>query len=213
MKGERTIDYMRLSLDYEAKYGDAIGKIVKLQHQRNRAMDEAARKGEEFNNVYTPLILSERKKKNLYRELADNAWKIYRELQAPPLDRKDCDELLNAVIIRAALDYEDALSKRNDKAIRELEIFASDNAKVYVIFQKIKTAHLMFKRDAHRDIFDIIDVTKKIRSKDRYADMNTKNNPHRCPLCGNGIYIKRRVGDNFIVGCGGCSLTESVRLR
>lgn len=206
-------DYYKLSLDYEAKYGEAIGNIVKLQIQRNRAMDEAARRGEEFSDVYTPLIVLEKQKKARFRELSDKAWAMYKKCQVPSIDKKDCDEIINAVIIRAALDYENALSKRDAKAIKELETFASDNAKVFAIFQKIKTAHLMFKRDAHKDIFDIIDITRKIRSKNRYADVNTKTNPHRCPLCGNGVYIKRRVGDSFIVGCGGCSLTEPVRLR
>lgn len=206
-------DYYKLSLDYEAKYGEASGNIVKLQIRRNRAMDEAARRGEKFSDVYTPLIVLEKQKKARFRKLADETWQLYKNQQAPEIDRRDCDEIINALIIRAALDYENALSKRDASAIKELEMFASDNAKVFAIFQKIKAAQLMFRRDAHKDIFDIIDVTKKIRSKNKYADVNTRTNPHRCPLCGNGVYIKRRVGDNFIVGCGGCSLTEPVRLR
>ena len=207
------MNYLEQSLAYEAKYGAVSNRIHDLITKRRKAADEARRNGKEFCDVYTPLIMAYRKRKAEYRKQADEAFAKYKG-EHTEIDEDAVNDLLNEMIIRAALDYEMALSKGNDRVVYEIEQFAESAPKVKYIFDRIRSAQRDFKKVTRSNIISIIKTTDEFRDERKGSkEYSDKKNPNRCPLCGAGLYIKQRKnGGVFIVGCSGCSLTEVVKL-
>ena len=99
--------------------------------------------------------------------------------------------------------------------MNELHNFAERKAHMYTdadteeILDRIRERHKLFKDKAHDEIGGISRITEQFRKKrDAFSE---KNNPHRCPLCGGGMYIRSKLKSNsYLVGCTGCNLTEVV---
>lgn len=204
-------NYMEESMLYERAYSE-ITNIINYAKDRARAQKNGDLIPEECKLVIDALS----EIKSNFRERSDEAYRKHCR------GRNMCDigaeNLAIAIIERMALDYEIALSERNDKAMREIEKFSKEHAYKYTnidpdgVLSRITTDYKKFKEKAHKDIFGILEVTEKFRAT-RHAFCEEKN-PYRCPLCGGGMYVKTKLKSNsYIVGCSGCCLTEAVTIH
>lgn len=210
--------YMQISMMYEAEYGSVSSLIMRLLGERVKETELAMRERREPDPAYTEQIewLKERKAK--LRKLSDNAFEAHRRTHNE-FDSFGATELGNAILERAALDYENALCKKDERTKAEVERFANETAYLYTdldpnaILWRIREKHKEFVRLAHSRVRSIAEVTEKIR-KQRRHDFSSEENENRCPLCGGGMYIKHHLkSDLVLIGCTGCSLSEVVKYR
>lgn len=117
-------------------------------------------------------------------------------------------DMLNAVIVTAAEDYEIALSGGQSRGeIMMIENFASIlGDQIVNIMDKIRKNHGLFVKAARRNAKAIIKETRQNRMRD--IDMN--QNTHKCPNCGGGMYAKKEHGVVRIC-CSRCQLFEIVK--
>ena len=209
------------SMYYEGQFGKCLNRAYYLQIARRKAAEKARESRKAFVDVYTPQLDRIKEEKKIYRKLSDAYYEKHKQLPIE-FDEDAVIRLANAIVERAALDYEAALCKGNSKVITEVETFAKDNAGFYTrtdverILARIRKAHKEFKQYAYDNIASIIETTDRInrKKKHNYVEFNDKCNHNRCPLCGMGLYIKKRYnGGGYLVACGGCSLTEAVTLK
>lgn len=151
-----------------------------------------------------------------FRKRSDDSYKDHKKTADE--DETGCDNLKNAVIERMVMDYEHALVCGDEETIRECEEFAARRAHHYTdlntesVLERVREGYAKFKPKAHDEIYGIIETTELMRKKrDSFSE---RYNPHRCPLCGCGMYIKTKLKANsYLVGCSGCELTEVVTTR
>lgn len=182
--------------------------------RRNEA-NKGKRRPEDEDESYDLVINVINEAKDRFKADSDQLWK--QAENRCRLDDDGVENLLNAVIQRAALDYELALSNRGfPDAIREVEEFFRGDADVFTkadvteVPRRIRMAHRRFVEIAHDQIADIIRETKE----NRKAGRDMCDNSVRCPLCGGGVYeYGVPYNGRHQVRCTGCNLSESVKLK
>lgn len=207
------------SIYYEAQFGKCLNRAYRMQIARRKASETARENGKEFVDVYTPLLERIKQEKAIYRKLSDTYFAKHKQ-NPIEFDEDGVINLANAIVERAAMDYEMALCKNNRKSLSEIETFAKDNAGFYTrtdverILARIRKAHEEFKQYAHENIAAIVKTTDEFKKHPFHAEFNDARNHNRCPLCGMGLFVKKRYnGGGYLVACGGCSLTEAVTLK
>jgi hypothetical protein len=216
-KGELDgISALEYSMILERAYGETTNLILeynaKVKERRKQAIEDGEKEPYHYRMVLDALDIVARR----FRQRSDNYFEIHKK--SKPLNDDGCQNLKNAVIERFALDYETALCEKDEGALCELDDFAKNKAHMYTrldaedIASRIVADHKRFKAKARAEIDGIIDITNRFRKK-RHA-FSEKNNPHRCPLCGGGMFIKSKMKSNvYLVGCTGCNLTEVVTIQ
>ena len=209
--------YFEISMYYEREYGIVSGQLTELQSKRSRYEEEARAQGKTPNQYYTEEIKKLKAQKNAFRKLSDDAFKEHKRTH-DVINTEGAIELANAILTKAAQDYEEAICEKNEKSKQEIEDFAEEHGYLYTeldvpgILSRIRTDQKRFAKKAHNDIFSIIETTNTLRRK--RLNMNDESNPHNCPLCGGKMFIKTRTKtDTYMVGCTGCMLTEVVTIR
>ncbi len=204
------------SMILERAYGEVTNIIVEYKAKIKAKRIECLENGEK-EPFHLRMVLDSLQNLAMdYRKRSDEYF--LKSKKNEELDPKGIENLANAIIERMALDYETAICEKDEGALNEIRNFAEKKANRYTdlnvdeILSRISSAHKRFKRKSHEEIVDIIEMTNKFR-KSKYA-FSEKNNPHRCPLCGGGMYVKSRLKSNsYLVGCTGCNLTEVVTIR
>lgn len=207
------IDY---SMIMERAAGE-IANIICLETSRAKKQVRAAKDAGEPVPEHLQVVMDGlRGLQKEFRQKSDEAFEEHKR-SAETYD-DGLDNLANAIIERMALDFETAICNGDDGTINEIRNFAEKKANKYTnldiedVLSRIVAYHERFKRKAHNEIDDIVKVTNAFRSK-RHP-FGEENNPHRCPLCGGGMYVKTKCKSNvYLVGCTGCNLTEVVTVR
>ena len=212
-KDDITISDIEYSMILERAYGEMTNLIFEYKARAKQFIKAARENGEKepyhFRLVLDALDVVAKD----FRKRSDDAFREH--TRTTDMDEDGMMNLKNAVIERAALDYEAALCQKDEGAMNELHNFAERKAQMYTnadteeILNRIRERYKLFKDKAHEEISGIIQMTEQFRKKrDAFSE---KNNPHRCPLCGGGMYIRSKLKSNsYLVGCTGCNLTEVV---
>jgi hypothetical protein len=207
-------------LEYSMILERAYGEMTNVLHEykaRFAAAKKAALENGEKEPYHCRLVLDALDiVARDFRKRSDEAFAKHKA--TAEIDNTGAENLANGILARWAMDYETALSTDDEQALQELDFFAKKKAKLYTsldgedLIERIVSGHRRFKAKAHREIDDIIKVTDTFRRK-RNA-FSEKNNPHRCPLCGGGMYVKTKYKNNsYLVCCSGCDLSEVVTKR
>ena len=186
-------------------------EAAKRRNEANKGKRRPEDKDESFDLVIN--VINEARER--FRSDSNQLWKQAEERCR--LDDDGVENLLNAVIQRAALDYELALSNRGfPDSIREIEEFFRGDADVFTkadvsqVPKRIRMAHRQFVEIAHDHVKDIIKETSDNRKRNR--DM--LDNTYRCPLCGGGMYEwGKAYNGRHQIRCTGCNLAESVKVK
>lgn len=212
-KDDITISDMEYSMILERAYGEMTNLIHEYKVRAKQFIKAAMENGEKepyhFRLVLDALDIVAKD----FRKRSDDAFREH--TLTTDMDEDGMMNLKNAIIERAALDYETALCEKDEGAMNELHNFAERKAHMYTdadteeILDRIRERHKLFKDKAHDEIDGIVEMTEQFRKKrDAFSE---KNNPHRCPLCGGGMYIRSKLKSNsYLVGCTGCNLSEVV---
>lgn len=211
-----TSEIISKSLLYERAFSKLSVLILKERTQRNVDLHCAKAAGEDRDKSWDVLISDLEKLKRKYRSYADELWNGAEKNGAFQPDA--VQELLSAVVLRAANDYELAVSgEGNAEEMARIEKFAEEDAggftKIYFpdVLKRIRECQPKFARIARENILEIMAESERSR-RNHHADMS--GNKHRCPLCGGGLYTQTKRGSPYqIVCCSGCSLREVVEVR
>ena len=207
--------YVSESLVYERAQSTVSAMMNGLAKQRNENEREARRSGTEPDKSFQLVIdvLSDAKKR--FRKESKRLWKLAEK--SSDIHEIGVENLCNAIIQRAALDYEAALSGHgNVEEKRRIEAFAEDGADDYTsidfqnVLDRIRVAQPVFSKTAKEHIEEIMSETKN----NKQHDGDNRKNTYRCPLCGGGLYAYGKPdGGIQQIRCTGCNLFELVRLK
>lgn len=208
-----THDLIRKSMLYERAYGKVNEILKMLQEQRKVDRKYSKMAHEEPDDSYDLVYDELAKVRFRFRNFSDDLW--CGAERKGLFEKESVEELLSAVVLRAANDYEMAVSGgKNEKEMQRIEQFAEEDASGFTkipfseVLVKIRKAQPEFARIARDNAKEIIAETDANRRK-RRADMS--NNKYRCPLCGGGLYSQSKRGMTYhIICCTGCSLREVV---
>lgn len=210
MSKELVNDYMQKSLVFERAWYMVNTVMRSIGAERKENTKEAARNGELPDESYNIVLADLRRIKKEYRKKSEELWNKAKQISG--VDDSVYDRLANAVIERAAIDYEIAISAGNAGRMAELESFArSDYADdltkcdVPAILQKIRYAWPGWKAYVTENAEDIAADTIELRRK-RTSNIEAKFK-YRCPFCGGGLNMYSRAvkneGRRFV--CSGCA--------
>lgn len=209
---------MDISMEYERKFGDITNKLFTLGQEIVKEEDKAREEGRKPDPSMYKRYEELSKLRKKYRKLSDDAFNRHKaKIRPRDLDDEGVQRIYIAVMQRAAMDYENALSKGHTKEIEKIERFGKDSGeRAKEILSRIKSDAARFKEKAESEIDAILattmDINGKHRSRDYYC--NKSLNKNRCPLCGGGMYVKKihKVNDKvqFKVMCTGCNLSAVV---
>ena len=208
-----TEDLVNKSLEYERAYGKVSDLLLRVREQRN--LDDRCSRisGDDYDASWGILIKELERLKGKYRHYSDELWAGAEKKGA--FQKDAIKDLLSAVVLRAANDYELAVSgEGNAEEMSRIEWFAQNDATGFTgiflpdVLKKIREAQPKFAQVARENIKEIVDESE-LNRKNRKADMS--QNKHRCPLCGGGLFTQTRRGSAYqVVCCSGCSLREVV---
>lgn len=208
-----TEDLVNKSLEYERAYGKVSELLLRVREQRN--LDDRCSRiaGDNPDTSWETLIGELERTKKKFRSYSDELWAGAEKKGA--FQKDAIKDLLSAVVLRAANDYELAVSgEGNAEEMSRIEWFAQNDATGFTgiflpdVLKKIREAQPKFAQVAKENIKEIVDESE-LNRKNRKADMS--QNKHRCPLCGGGLFTQTRRGSAYqVVCCSGCSLREVV---
>ena len=210
---------LETSMLYEAAYSEIGALIETIRHKQIKNADAARKAGEEPNQHYKIVLKSLKNAQEAIRKKSDDAF-IRHKNALKDINDDGVENLANAVIIRAAEDYELALCRNDYEALGAIEDFAKTNAKLYTtvdvmyMLNRINSAYKRFKKKANTEIESLIVDTAYLKKTRDHDGIGSKRNTHRCPLCQGGMYVRSKPRKNqYLVGCTSCLLTEVVTLR
>lgn len=204
MTEKKTSWLMQESLIYERAYSRICRIIDELTEDKNRDAQMAKETGEAPDASYKVLfeILTDARKR--IRDKSDELW-LKTERSTDHYD-SGYENLFNAIVIRAAQDYEEALcGMTNDRSIDMIEKFLPKR-----FTDPIRRAKPKFSKVVKEHGKEITDETMEKRKNG--GDM--RENTVKCPLCGCGLYA---WGSNQHglqrIKCTGCSLFDFANIK
>lgn len=210
---------LETSMLYEAAYSEIGALIDIIRHKQIKNADAARKDGEEPSQHYKVVLKSLKNAQEGLRKKSDDAF-IRHKNALKDVNDDGIENLANAVIARAAEDYELALCHNDFEAQGAIEDFAKTNAKLYTtldvmyVLNRINSSYKRFQKKAHNEIESLIVDTAYLKKNRDHDGISSKRNPHRCPLCQGGMYVRLKLKKNqYLVGCTSCLLTEVVTLR
>lgn len=197
------------SLIYERAYSRICRIIDDLQEEKNADIKTAKENGEETDGSFKVLLemLTDLRKK--LRDQSDELW-IKAERST---DRYDSgyENLFNAIVVRAAQDYEEALcGMTNERSIDMIEKFLPKR-----FTNPIRKAQPEFAKVVKEHGKEILDETKqKRRELKRHNRGDMRDNSIKCPLCGCGLYAWGSNQNGLQkIKCTGCSLFDFAYIK
>lgn len=199
-------ELLKRSLIYERAKSRIEEAAQKVARDRKAHIETIAVTGEDFDASYDVAISELNGLKNQLGAKADALWKQMEEVMpkfGPGLER-----LANAVLAKAAYDYETALCGGfvdNAAEIHLIEKFAEGRASIFTttdflgILKKIRRVYsddwIPLVKSVHKELRD--------EGKPKYKI--------KCPLCGGGLYYVHSRGPDDIVRCTTCGLFYLVK--
>lgn len=211
-----TQDLIKKSMLYERAYGKLNEILITLQEQRRADRRYAKTVHEEPDESYDLVYDELSKVRFRFRNFSDDLW--CGAERNGLFAKESIEELLSAVVLRAANDYEMAVSgEKNEKEMQRIEQFAEEDASGFAriafpkVLETIREAQPKFAKTARENFREIMAETEANRRKKK-AD--NSGNKHRCPLCGGGLFTQSVRGtSDHMVCCTGCYLREVIPTR
>ena len=192
------------SLVYERCYS-RICQILNTTVSEKKADEEEKKSlGEPKDESFDILIGDLNALKDAYRDKAD---KIFAEAEkASDKFQFGYDNLFNAIALRAAQDYEEALcGEGSESEKRMIEMFLPEK-----ITGKIREAQPEFVKLAQKNVNTIVMETKRERKRKHTREGFELS--IRCPLCGGGMYAYNLQNNGlYKIKCTGCSMFCSAK--
>lgn len=207
-KQEQGDELLRKSLVYERAKVRIEEAAQKVARDRKAHMDEIAVSGDPFDESFDLALSELRGLQNRLGAKADEIWKQMEQVTerfGPGLER-----LANAVLAKAAYDYEVALCggfPDSEAEMLLIEKFAKSGAEVYTtldfseVLKKIRKIH----QETWKPLAE--KIAPELREEDR-PKYKTK-----CPLCGGGLYYVHSKGQSDLVRCTTCGLFHQIRKK
>ena len=213
---DKNLSVMEYSMVLERAFSEMVAISIWEMERAKKARKMALSNNEPEPAHYQLVIDALESVKRDFRKRSDEAFKQHCE--NADVDETGVENIYNAIIERMALDYETALCEEDNGMQNEVKYFAQTLGHKYTdadtedILSRIEAYHKRFKEKANENIDELIQITDQFR-KSRNA-FSERNNPHRCPLCGGGMYVKSKLKTNsYLVGCTSCNLTEVVTVQ
>lgn len=213
---EELKDMATESLVYERAFSRISRIAYSFVHELNKAKTEAETTGVPMDESYQVVMDDLNALKKKYRARSDELWNtVDREADR---DDNGFERLSNAILQNVAEDYETALcGSRSVNEIKRIEDFAKNGAEQFTeldfskVLQRIRRMQPKFVDYAEKHGPEIHSWTRESRKNDYPS--NDRKNPHRCPLCGGGMYTYGKVDrGTAVVKCTGCCLFARVKV-
>lgn len=197
-KGE---ELLKRALIYERAKSRIEEAAQRVSAERKKHLEEIAVSGGEFDLSYDLALSEMHGLRNQLGAKADALWKQMEEITpkfGPGLER-----LANAVLAKAAYDYESALCggfPDCESEIHLIEKFARECASIYTtadfpgVLERIRRVY-------HEEWLPMVKGIYKDLREERKPKYSTK-----CVLCGGGLYYVHSKGPNDLVRCTTCGL-------
>lgn len=205
-KEEKGDELLKRSLIYERAKSRVEEMAQKVARERKAHLMEIAVTGEEFDQSYDLAYQELQGISNQFGAKADELWKQMEQTTekfGPGLER-----LANAVLAKAAYDYEAALCggfPDSEAEIHLIEKFAVQGAEMYTT---LDFSEVLFRiRTVYKE--EWLPTVKKIVPELR--EEKTRHFRHKCPLCGGGLYYVHAKGQSDLIRCTSCGLFYTVK--
>lgn len=190
------------SLVYERAYSRVCRILNEVMEDKNRDINMARETGEKPDESYKILTDKLIELRDWLRDKSDGLFKTA-DAGAYKYER-GYENLFNAIVLRAAQDYEAKLCGYEDVVNRKMmdmnppECMLSEK-----LMKRIRAGHKKFEMVIQERGREIVQETIEARKEKRDLELNSV----KCPLCGRALYAygKERGGVQQIK-CTGCSL-------
>ena len=213
-----------LSMHYERVFGHLSALHVALQEQYNTERRNAAKEGREPDKSYDDKLENLKVQKAKYRKLSDEYYRRHRRKHPGIYDDDSLDNLIVAIMQRAALDYGMALSTKDLVLQSELERFADGYGQELTsmdmgsVFESLKIGYGRFCKivDEHHD--EIIADNKAIAKRRDNGERRFTYRYH-CPICRGQILNGTRgrkpktARQTLVFRCNHCNFTKELMLN
>lgn len=215
MTETKTVDqYIIESMMYERAQSTASAIMNDLAAKRNENERYCKQSGDVPDGSFQLVIDALSKAKKGYAKESNRLWKLAEknaEIYEPGVEN-----LCNAIIQKAAEDYESALCGGGSESEKlRIEKFAEHGADSYTgldfrdILSRIRDAKPKFSKVVQEHAQEIINET----NANRKNDGDNRNNKYRCPLCGSGLFAYgKKVAGMQQIRCTGCAFWEGVNV-
>lgn len=199
------------SMLYEAAYGEMGGIIESVRKKQIKNVEESLKNGEEPDAYYDMVLDALKNVRKEFRAKSDAAFAEHKK--KAEIVENGMINLVVAIGEQMAVDYEIALRSGKVREMIKIEECAEPVPSFKDVLARIRRNHKQFVKKANEEIVDIIEDTKEIKARRDHYGLSTPRNPHRCPLCGGGMYAKCELKPRrYLVCCTGCFLQEVVTL-
>ncbi|MGX8702868.1 MAG: hypothetical protein ACSW8H_00280 [bacterium] len=205
---EKGDEYLKASLVYERAKVRIEEIVQRIAKERNEYLREINASGEEYDESYDVVLCELRGLCHQMGAKADEYWKKMEQTTekfGPGLER-----LANAVLAKAAYDYEAALCggfADSEAEIRLIEKFAKNGAEVYTTLDFSEV--LKHIRKVYTEEWK--PLVEKIAPELR--DEQSQKYKTKCPLCGGGLYYVHGKGQSDLVRCTTCGLFYRIKKK
>ena len=190
------------SLVYERAYSRVCRILNDLMEDKNRDINMARETGEKADESYKLLVDKITEVRDALRDKSDELFKTA-DAAAYKYER-GYENLFNAIVLRAAQDYESKLCGYGDLSSKHvIEMMPPEHMLSEKIMRRIQDGHKKFEKVIRERGKDILAETEQARREKRDIDLNTI----KCPLCGGALYAYGKMrGGSQQIKCTGCSL-------
>lgn len=205
---KETKTLMAESLVFERAYSRVCRILNDVLEDKVRDAAMSKETGEPVDASYKLLADALGDVRDRFRNESDRLWRLADESTVKY--ERGYEDLFNAIVLRAAQDYEAKLCGCEDEANRKLlQMNPPECMLSQKLMRRIREGHKKFERVIKERGKDIVEETLAARKEKR----DLADNSVRCPLCGGGLYAfgKERGGVQQIK-CTGCSLFGWTRL-
>lgn len=192
---------------------DRINDLIVLNNKaRKKEEARALKTGEEPDKSFGIVGYFLSNAKAEAKKVCDTYWKSVEKTAA--FDQQNVENLCNAVVKLAALDYEQAICRGGESGnttMREIERFSkngdSDTFSAVdfdSVIARIQKGYVKFNEIVKTKGPDIIAETRRMRSKgnDEFTSASIK-----CPVCGRGLFhYGEPHGRTYHIKCSGCNM-------
>lgn len=203
---EKSDELLKKALIFERARAMIEEAAQKVSRDRRDHLDEIAVTGEAFDPAFDVALDELRGVKNRLGAKSDELWARMKECGesfGPGLER-----LANAVLAKAAYDYEVALCggfTDNAAEMMLIEKFAANGAEVYstLDFAEVLGQIRRVYREEWKPTVEKIIPELRQEGRPKYKT--------KCPLCGGGLYYVHSKNMNDLVRCTTCGLFYRVK--
>lgn len=205
-KEEKGDELLKKSLIYERAKSRIEEAAQKVARERKAHLMEIAVTGEEYDTSFDVAYQELQGISNSLGAKADELWKQMEkttEKFGPGIER-----LANAVLAKAAYDYEAALCggfADSEAEIHLIETFARHGSEMYTTLDF--TEVLGNIRRVHMELWK--PLVEKLAPELR--EEKVRKYKYKCPLCGGGLYYVHAKGQSDLIRCTTCGLFQTVK--